>query len=172
MTQHVEGDPFQAVQALEAELAANPADQDIRHRLALALEAWSVVVRSLTREQALVITSVRQQELCRRIADRILALQTGDPRLTAGAQHLLTEVETGRRWVWHRQPQAALFGVLALVVGLGGAVGGGLAGSIPLIVAAAVVSSLVLVAVVLRYRRVSWRIRAEEVAPLIWRPGI
>jgi hypothetical protein len=161
-----------AVQALEQELAARPDDQEVRQRLALALAGLTVAARSVTRDQRLVITSSRQLELCEQAAHRILQLQAGDERLTATARSLLGEVAAGRRWVWHKQGPAAACLAFALLLGLAGAVAGGLTGSIPLLVAAAVVSSLLLVAVVLRFRRETWRVHAEGVRALIWRPGI
>jgi hypothetical protein len=172
MTEYASSDPFLTVQALERDFAANPGDQGTRYRLALALETLTVAARSVTRDQTLVITSERQRELCQQVAGRILQLQVGEPRLTAAAQALLAEIETGRRWVWHQQGQAVALMVVVLVLGLGGAVAGGLTRSIPVVAAAAVVSSLLLAVVVIRYRRERWRIRAEEVRPLIWRPGI
>jgi hypothetical protein len=89
-------------------------------------------------------TSSRQLEVCEQAASRILPLQTGDQRLATTAQSLLGEVAAGRRWAWHQQRQAAAYVVTVLVLALAGAVAGGPAGSVPVLVTAAVVSSLLL----------------------------
>lgn len=53
-------DAFRAVEALERELNATPDDPELRRRLGPAIEASTVVARSLTRDQRLVLTSRRQ----------------------------------------------------------------------------------------------------------------
>ncbi|UQS27281.1 hypothetical protein L1857_33020 [Amycolatopsis thermalba] len=163
-------DPMTAVQALEQQLAAAPADPDLRLRLALALEALTVSARSVTREGMPVVTSARQRDLCAWAARRILELNVPDARLTTGAQGLLAELEAGRRWVWLGQGQFAVAAVVAL--GLAAVVLGGLTGVIAVVVAGAVVSSALLAVLVLRFRRERWRVEAERLAPVIWRPGI
>ncbi|WP_020419457.1 hypothetical protein [Amycolatopsis sp. ATCC 39116] len=163
-------DPMSAVQALEQQLAAAPADLDLRLRLAHALEALTVSARSVTREGLPVVTSARQRELCAWAARRILELKVPDARLTTGAQALLAELDAGRRWVWHGQGQVAIAAVV--VLGLVAVVLGGLAGVVAVVVAGAVLSSVLLSVLVLRFRRERWRVEAERLAPVIWRPGI
>lgn len=167
-----EQDPFRIVGALEMELATKPDGRDLRQRLALALEAATVAARSQTRDQRLVMTSARQLDVCERAARRILELGVDDPRLIGGAQALLAEIEVAHRWVWQQQGRAFAYLVTTSILGLTVSVVAGLSGNIALLVAGALVSSVVSAAVVLRHRRQWWRIVAEQMRLVIWRPGI
>ncbi|GAA1993930.1 hypothetical protein [Amycolatopsis minnesotensis] len=158
------------VLVLEDDLRAAPEDAGIRLRLANALVALAWDVRSLTREQRPVITSANQLRVCEHAATRILQLQVDDDQLNAAARELLAEVSAGRGWTWAHQARAAGLGLLAVLGGLLVAVLAALGESIPLVVAAAVVSSVALGVVVLAHRRERWRVEAERVAPLIWVP--
>ena len=59
-----------------------------------------------------------------------------------------------------------------MTVGLAVVVFGALAGNIALVVAASVLGSIALAAVVFARRKQCWQIDAERVAPVIWRQGI
>lgn len=147
-------------------------DLDARMRLAEALHAEAVAARSMTREGTLEITSRRQLRICEDAAHRILALRIDDEELNRAAAALLDEVRAGRRWTWTNEAAAAALLVLAVTIGVGTAVIGGLGDNIALVVIGALVSSVMLGLTVLRYRRENWRMRTDKVAPMIWKPGL
>lgn len=165
-------DPMGEARALEAELAANPGDPELKAKVVTRLGALTTEVRSVTRDQVLVMTSARQREFCAYAADRIITLGGGDETLLAAALALKEEVKAGGEWVWLSRKPATMLGALAAVAGLAMVVLAALAGSIPLVAVAAVLSSAALAAIVLKYRRQRWRLDAERVNQVIWRHGI
>lgn len=165
-------DSWIVIEELQRAVAARPDDVDVRRRLAAALHAEAVAARSVTRDGDLEITSARQLRICAYAAERILALRLDDDELNTAAAALLDKVRAARRWIWVREVPAALLLVLAVVIGLGAAVAGGLGHNLVLVVTGIAVSSLMLFLTVLRYRRESWRIRADRIAPMIWKPGV
>ncbi|WP_158889279.1 hypothetical protein [Amycolatopsis anabasis] len=159
------------VDALEREVADHPEDAELRLRLGLALETMAEQARSLTRERVRVITTRRQLEICEYAANRILELDLDDERLTASARALRDQVRAGRSWVWVRRPLALTLAVVIGCLGMLAVVLGALFESIPIVVAAGVLGSAALAAIVLRYRRESWRLVAERALPVVWQPG-
>lgn len=147
-------------------------DLETRRQQAANLHAEAVNAMSVTRDQTIAITSARQLQIWEDAARRILALGTDDAELNAKAATMLEEVSAARRWIWVHQTAAAVLGMLAAMIGVGAAVFGGLTGNIILAVIGALTGSALLGAVILRYRREHWRIRAEELAALIWKPGV
>jgi hypothetical protein len=85
---------------------------------------------------------------------------------------LLDEVRSGSRWIWHPQGTAAALATAAVVGGLVSVAIAALAGSPLLAGAAAVLSSGLLALVVLRFRRETWRVRADGLKMVVWQPGI
>ncbi|SDX81227.1 hypothetical protein SAMN05421504_103943 [Amycolatopsis xylanica] len=162
------GDPMAEARALEAELAANPGDAAVRAKVVARLGELTAEVRSVTRDQVLVMTSAKQREFCAYAADRMITLGGGD----ATALALKEEVKAGEDWVWRSRNLAALLGGFAVAAGLAVVVFAALAGSVALVAAAAVVSSAALAAIVLTYRRQRWRLDAERVSQVVWRHGI
>jgi hypothetical protein len=161
-----------AVAELERAVAAQPGDAEARRRLGHALYAVAVASLSVTRDQTLEITSAQQLALAERVGRRILDLGVDDDKLRRDASALLDRVGNGRRWTWESRSAAIAGVVLAVVAGLAAAVLGGLTGNLVVIIGGATLSSLLVAGIVLRGRRQNWRIHAERVAPLIWRPGI
>ena len=147
-------------------------DLDTRRQQAANLHAEAVNAMSITRDRTIAITSARQLQIWEDTARRILALGTDDAELSAKAATMLDEVAAARRWIWVNQTAAIVLGMLAVMIGVGAALFGGLTGNIILAAVGALAGSALLVAVVLRYRREHWRIRAEELAALIWKPGV
>jgi len=147
-------------------------DEAARRQLASNLRAEAVGALSVTRDQTHEITSARQLRTWEDAARRILSLDIDDEELNNTARSMLEQAGDARRWIWVNQAVAAALSALGVTIGIGAAVFGGLTGNIVLATVGALAGSAVLGAVVLRYRRENWRIRAEEIAPLIWKPGI
>lgn len=168
----IENPHWATVADLERALAAQPGDPDTRRRLGHALYAALVSSLSLTRDQTLEITSAAQAELAEQVARRILDLAVDDEALRRDANALLERTAHGRRWTWESPSAATVAVALAVIVGVAAGVLGGLTGNLVVIIAGAALSSLLVAVVVLRFRRQNWRIHAEQVAPMIWRPGI
>jgi hypothetical protein len=118
------------------------------------------------------ITSARQLSALEDAGRRILAMDLADERLNAAATALLERASAARRWTWVDVPAATALITLAVAVAISAAVLGGTGGNIVLAALGGLLGSALLAAVVLRYRRENWRIRAERIAPMIWRPGI
>lgn len=167
-----ESDGWAAIGDLERTLATRPGDVEVRRRLAAALHDEAILARSVTRDQTLEITSARQLRICEYAARRILSLEIDDEELNSSAMAMLNEIRAGRRWIWVNRASAITLSVLAMAVGIVAAVIGGLAENIALAAVGAVISSMMLGAIVLRFRRENWRIRADRVAPMIWKPGV
>jgi hypothetical protein len=85
---------------------------------------------------------------------------------------MLTRVAFARRWTWVDPLAAMLSASAALLIGIGAAVLAGTGGDVILGVVGCMASSALLSVVVLRYRRQNWRVRAERIAPMIWRHGV
>ncbi len=166
------GDRLAEVSRLEAELMADPGDTEVKERLVDALAVLSVEVRSLTRDRVPVFTSTRQREFCSYAARRLIALGAGGEAVQSSARKLQAELEAGEEWVWRNRNLSVLLAVLVVVAGLTVVVFGALAGNIPVVVAAGVLGSGVLAAVVFVRRKPRWQVDAERVTPIIWRHGI
>ncbi|HSV64458.1 MAG TPA: tetratricopeptide repeat protein [Mycobacteriales bacterium] len=149
----VAGEAAAAAADLEELVAKRPDDNACRFYLANAWYAAALQARSRTGEGQPGVISPAQAELCERAARRILDLRTADPELVPLAERLLAEGLAGRTWVWERGALAAGLGAAAATLGLAGVVYGGLAGNVPVVVAAAVGGALALLGIVLRYRR-------------------
>ncbi|MFD8492228.1 hypothetical protein [Amycolatopsis sp. NPDC059657] len=165
-------DPMGEARALEAELAANPGDADVRAKVVTRLGELTAEVRSVTRDQVLVMTSARQRDFCAYAAERMITLGGGDETVLANARALAEEIKAGEDWIWRSRNLAATLGGAAVAAGLAAVVLAALAGSIPLVAVAAVLSSAALAAIVLQYRRQRWRLDAERVSQVVWRHGI
>jgi tetratricopeptide (TPR) repeat protein len=165
----VAGEAGTAAQELEALVARRPDDPACRWYLADAWYAATVQARGEAPDHRLVICNAAQAALCERAARRILELQVSDPALEADATRLLAEVRDSRAWGWAGGIAPAVAGVLVVAAGLGAVVFGGLAGSVPVVAAAALLGALGLLAVALRFRRPAWRTSPE---PTLLRPGL
>ncbi|KAA2267055.1 hypothetical protein F0L68_00535 [Solihabitans fulvus] len=165
------GTAHTSVSDLDAIEVAKPGDPVVRYYLALALWARTVEVRSQTRTGELVLVEPEQLTACEGLTRRLLALGVPDEELTTLAGTLLTAVQRGRRWVWIRDGAAALHAVVAVLVGGVGLALAGLAGSLLLVVLAAVVGAILVFTFVLRFRRLAWQVHADEAAALVWRRG-
>lgn len=93
-----QGQAAGAVADLELLVADRPSDPTLRYYLASAWYSAAEQCRARTADEVLVITSEEQLRICEDAARRILSLRTGDDELERGAEHLLTEVNVGRRW--------------------------------------------------------------------------
>lgn len=127
---------------------------------------------SVTRNNHVEITSARQLRVLETAAWKILSMRVDDQSVNDSAHQLLARVASARRWTWVDPLMVASLTVLALLVGVGAAVLAGTGGNIVLAVIGGVLGSALLAVVVLRYRRQNWRIRAEQIAPMIWQHGI
>jgi hypothetical protein len=165
----VAGEAGTAAQELEALVARRPHVPACRWYLADAWYAATVQARGEAPDHRLVICNGTQAALCEWAARRILELQVPDPALEADAARLLAEARDSRAWEWAGGIAPAVAGVLVVAAGLGAVVFGGLAGSVPVVAAAALLGALALLAVVLLFRRPAWRIAAE---PALLRPGL
>jgi hypothetical protein len=128
--------------------------------------------RSQTRDEVLVITSDRQLQVCQHAAVRILSLEVDDDELVRGANRLLAEVSAGRRWTWAPEGLAASLAVFTLLLGLTMVVAGGVMSSAGLVLAGVLLGGILLFLIVLRFRQQNWRQHAEDMAPLIAKPGL
>lgn len=167
-----EGRAAAAIADLEHLVADRPHDPTLRHYLASAWYSVAEQSRSRTADDTLVITSEQQLLICEQAAERILTLRTGDDELERGAAHLLDEVAMGRRWTWAPEGIAVSLAVLTVAFGLITVVAGGLMGSPLLVIAGVVVGAGLLFAIVWRFRRQTWRRRADRMAPEITQPGV
>ena len=153
-------------------MKGNPVDLSDPRRTAENLRDEALAALSVTRDNEVEITSARQLRILEDAARRILALHVDDRSVNEFAESTLARVATARRWTWVDLPAAAALTIAALAVGIGAALLGGTGGNIILAILGGIVSSLLLGVVVLRYRRENWRIRAERIAPMIWRHGV
>ncbi|NOL42119.1 hypothetical protein HPO96_17885 [Kribbella sandramycini] len=160
------------VDRLYGELRARPEDNDLRARLAWAIRRMTEASLAVTVYQVRVIANERQRDLCRQAAAQILELAPWDGELRAFATGLTAELEAGDRWVWQQKPIAVTLAACTAGIGLVVVVTGGLTRSIPLVVAAAVLSSAVLAGIVLGFRRQAWRQTAQAAAPVLESTGI
>jgi tetratricopeptide (TPR) repeat protein len=166
------GNAAGAVADLELLVADRPHDPTLRYYLASAWFSAAEQCRSRTAEDVLVITSDAQLRICEDAARRILELDPGDEELKRGASHLAAEVAAGRRWTWSPEGIAVSLAVLAVALGMITVVAGGLLNNIVLVFVGVVIGSALLYAIVRRFRRQTWRRRADEMAPHIVRHGI
>jgi tetratricopeptide (TPR) repeat protein len=166
------GNAAGAVADLELLVADRPHDPTLRYYLASAWFSAAEQCRSRTTEDVLVITSEAQLRICEDAAKRILALQTGDEELERGARQLEAEVAAGRKWTWAPEGIAVSLAVLTVALGLITVVAGGLMNNIVLVFAGVVVGAALLYAIVYRFRRQTWRRRADELAPHIAKEGV
>ncbi len=167
-----EGRAAGSIADLEHLVADQPHDPTLRYYLASAWFSVAEQSRSRTADDTLVITSEQQLLICEQAAERILSLKVDDEELDRGAEHLLTEVTMGRRWTWAPEGIAVSLAVLTVAIGLITVVAGGLTGSPAVVVVGVVAGGGLLFAIVWRFRRQTWRRRADEMEPLITRPGV
>ncbi|MET0136057.1 MAG: hypothetical protein ABW215_20945 [Kibdelosporangium sp.] len=153
-----------------ARLEALPPDPVVRHHLAGALLEVADQVRSVTRDEQLVITSRRQFDTCAHVARRVAEVAVDDVHLAAG-QQLRTVTEEGQGWVWSQESAALGYSLFAALAGLAVVVVGGTTDSVLLVVLGALVGAAAIYGVVLAYRRQVWQVRAARVAPMVWRHG-
>ncbi|MFC4856719.1 hypothetical protein [Actinophytocola glycyrrhizae] len=167
-----QGNAAGAVGDLELLVADRPADPTLRYYLASAWFSAADQCRSRTADDILVITSEAQLRICADAGRRIRALDTGDTELRRGADQLLAEVAAGRRWTWAPEGIAVSLAVLIVAIGLITVVAGGLLDNVVLVVSGVVMGAALLYAVVHRFRRQTWRRRADEMAPHIVKHGV
>lgn len=167
-----QGQAAGAVADLELLVADRPGDATLRYYLAGAWFSAAEQCRARTADDVLVITSDAQLRICEDAGRRILTLRTGDTELERGARQLLSEVAAGRRWTWSPEGIAVSLAVLVVALGLITVVAGGLLDNVVLVFVGVVAGAVLLYAVVHRFRRQTWRRRAEELAPHIVRPGV
>ncbi|HEV2778435.1 MAG TPA: hypothetical protein VGX25_03450 [Actinophytocola sp.] len=136
------------------------------------LHADAINALSVTRDNELEITSVRQLRILEDAARQIVSMRLDDVKINDAAAWMLERAAAARRWAWVNPPVAVALGILAVLIGVGSAVLGAAMGNLVPAVLGAVAGSALLGMVVLRHRRESWRIRAEQVAPMIMRPGL
>ncbi|SDC51024.1 tetratricopeptide repeat protein [Actinokineospora iranica] len=136
-------------------------DPVLRYYLASTWCSVADQARHRAGDETLVFTSEGQLALCEHAARRILELDVDDRELRRGAERLLAEVRSGRRWHWRPEGIAVSLAVLAVSFGLTLVAIGGVTGSVPLVIAGIVVGSALLYLIVVRFRRQSWRARAE-----------
>lgn len=167
-----EGRAAGAIADLEHLVADQPEEPVLRYYLASAWYSVAEQSRSATEDDTLVITSEQQLLICEQAAERILALKVDDEELDRGAEQLLHEVALGRRWTWAPEGIAVSLAVLTVALGLITVVAGGLAGSPLLVVLGVLAGGFLLFVIVWRFRRQTWRRRADEMAPHITRLGV
>jgi hypothetical protein len=167
-----EGRAAGAIADLEHLVADRPQDPVLRYYLASAWYSVAEQSRSRTDDDTLVITSEQQLLICEQAAERILSLKVEDSELGRGAEFLLNEVSLGRRWTWAPEGIAVSLAVLTVALGLITVVAGGLIGNPALVIAGVLLGGVFLFVVVWRFRRQTWRRRADEMAPRITRFGV
>lgn len=160
------GEAGKAVERLQS----LPGDPVVRHHLAGAMLSLAEQVRSITRDEYLVITSRRQLETCAWVAGRVLEIAVDDAHV-AEARRLRELTRDGQRWVWSDQTAALGYSVLAGLAGLAVVVVGGTMGNIPIVVAGAVLGAAAVYGIVRAYRRQVWQVEAARVLPMVWRHG-
>lgn len=143
-----------------------------QRRIARAIHDEALTALSLTRNNEGEITSTRQLRILEDAAWKILSMHIDDRSVNDSAQRLLARVAVARQWTWVDPVVVTGLTILALLAGIGTAVLAGTGGNIILAVVGGVLSSVLLSVVVLRYRRQNWRIRAEQIAPMIWQHGV
>ena len=166
------GNAAAAVTDLELLVADRPHDATLRFYLASAWYSAAEQCRSRTADEVLVITSEAQLHLCEEAGRRILSLATGDTELERGARQLLTEATAGRRWTWSPEGISVSLAVLTVALGLITVVAGGLLNNLVLVFVGVLAGAALLYAIVHRFRRQTWRRRADELAPYIVKHGI
>ena len=166
------GNAAGAVADLELLVADRPHDPTLRYYLASAWYSAAEQCRSRTADDVLVITSEEQLRICEDAGRRILALETGDEELERGAEQLLAEVAAGRRWTWAPEGIAVSLAVLTVALGMITVVAGGLLDNILLVLVGIVAGAALLFAIVYRFRRQTWRRRADEMARHIVKQGV
>lgn len=155
------GDAAGAARDLEGRFGG--ADHPVlRYYLASTWCSAADQARTRTGDDVLVFTSAEQVRACADAARRILELDVADPELRRSAERLLDEVAEARRWRWQPEGIAVSLAVLAASLGLILVAVGGLTGSAPLVALGVVVGSALLWGIVVRFRRQTWRVRAER----------
>ncbi|MBM7776513.1 tetratricopeptide (TPR) repeat protein [Actinokineospora baliensis] len=159
-----------AAQELERRFgdSANPV---LRYYLASTWASVGDQVRSATDDEVLVITSEVQLHQCEHAAMRILELDVEDHELRRGAERLLAEVRSGRKWQWRPEGIAVSLAVLAVSLGITLVAVGGVIGSVLVVIAGIVAGSGLLYLIVVHFRRQAWQERAAGLADRITRPG-
>jgi tetratricopeptide (TPR) repeat protein len=160
----------EAVRLLDDQLARHPDDAVVRHHLAGALLCMADQVRSLTRDEVLVITSRRQFDTCADIARQVTEVAM-DPAHLAAARELRVLTSEGARWVWHREASVMAYMAVTVVLGFAAVVVGGAVASVAVVVAGALLGAAAVFGLVMGYRRQAWQVQADRVAPLVWRHG-
>jgi tetratricopeptide (TPR) repeat protein len=167
-----EGRAAGAIADLEHLVADQPHDPTLRYYLASAWFSVAEQSRSRTADDTLVITSEQQLLICEQAAERILSLKVDDEELDRGAEFMLNEVALGRRWTWAPEGIAVSLAVLTVALGLITVVAGGLMGSPVLVVLGVLAGGLLLYVIVSRFRRQTWRRRADQMTPQITQFGV
>lgn len=167
-----QGKAVSAVADLELLVADRPDDPTLRYHLASAWYSAAEQCRSRTADDVLVITSEEQLRICEDAGLRIRRLATGDDELERGAEQLLAEVAAGRRWTWSPEGIAVSLAVLTVALGLITVVAGGLLDNVVLVFVGIAIGAALLYSIVHRFRRQTWRRRADEMAPHIAKPGV
>jgi hypothetical protein len=148
------------------------ADPAAQGRIARDLHAEAMRAMSVTRDNETVVTSERQLRILEDTARRIMSMRLDDEPINGAAASMLEHAAIARRWTWVNPLAAAVLAVVGVAVGVGAAVLGGTSDNMVLAVIGGLLGSALLGVVVLRYRRENWRIKAEKIAPMIWRPGL
>jgi tetratricopeptide (TPR) repeat protein len=167
-----EGRAAGAIADLEHLVADRPHDPVLRYYLASAWYSVAEQSRSRTGDDTLVITSEQQLLICEQAAERILSLKVDDEELDRGAEFLLNEVALGRRWTWAPEGIAVSLAVLTVALGLITVVAGGLMGSPALVILGVILGGALLFVIVWRFRRQTWRRRADRMGSQITRFGV
>jgi hypothetical protein len=143
----------------------------VRRYLAYALAARTVVARCVTRDGALVVLERNQRTVCKRSAEQILKLDTGDAEVERFAVDLLERVRAGEDWQWSSELSALPAVLVVLAFSVLPVVVGALLHLVPLVVLGVLVGTVVVYTVVLVNRRQRWQVDARAVRPLVWRFG-
>lgn len=155
------GDAGAAAEELERRYAGST-DPVLRYYLASTWCSVAEQARARTGDDVLVFTSADQVAVCERAARRIIDLDVADPELRRGAQRLMAEVASARRWRWEPEGIAVSLAVLAASLGFLLVAMGGLAGNVGLVVLGVLLGGVLLGVIVLRFRRQSWRVLADR----------
>jgi hypothetical protein len=148
-------------------------DQSVdQRRIAQEIHDDALRALSVTRNNEIEITSAHQLRVLEEAAWKILSMHIDDRSVNDSANSLLARVASARQWTWVDPVVATALTIVALLTGMGTAVLAGSSGNVVLAILGGICSSVLLSVVVLRYRRQNWRIRAERIAPMIWRPGV
>lgn len=155
------GDAGAAAEELERRYAGST-DPVLRYYLASTWCSVAEQARARTGDDVLVFTSADQVAVCERAARRIIDLDVADPELRRGAQRLMAEVASARRWRWEPEGIAVSLAVLAASLGFLLVAMGGLAGNVGLVVLGVLLGGALLGVIVLRFRRQNWRVLADR----------